>query len=752
MAQAAVAIPIVDDSAQLPEFEEPKGRGNTSLLAKLKNDADKRGQIVQHWTDDKEARRPYDYTWLDGLNMVGGNQWAFFSPTNRAWTQQAAPFPGFPLLEADLLTNDVGILKSRLLTDFPIPTALPYGVNDPTGNSAKRAARWTALYNELWPRMRDEKFLTSMAYHLIVLGNVFRTIGWDPTAGKDTIKSPIIGMIPVFISRAFCRNCEEPFDLDDAADALPEEHLSCPRCNMGGTQAVTKIEPEPREIEGQIGEEDRPQGECALHIVPAYEVWKPAAAPSLTRCTHIHRHRFMDVSWVYKATGKRVEAQTGIRAEDNWDIMIQEITSGSFNQNMGNASGNNRFLKHATGFHEFWELPGVDPDYPKGMYVQCHGNDLEPLVAYDYDWQSTVPFGLVHDKWEELNGRFWGRSHVEKLIPIQRWVNALISTIAYDRKRLSRRLVLNRRGSGLKAQDLTGSSLIADLRDPTKDSPRVLDLGGADDKLLNELNTAVSLFERVSGLQDILRGQAPPNQRTASGMNELREQAEAPIISIVRNVYASEKDLAEEARRLIIEHYLPDRLVMISQSGSLKTSGFLAEELGVKDSAPEYQGEVDLRIDLEAASSLTRVEKLNAIVALRQLFPSAINENDPQVMSRLMQLWRIDAQLYSPSNQVQKERAEREMRKALAGDPSEMMVTFGDDDPTHMAIHLNFLMSSDGFDIYKTDQEKYMQVYEHFLEHARRNAETQAPPVQPGAPGNGAGPQPAPQPQVARPA
>lgn len=715
----------------------PDVRGDPALLAKLENDTNKRAQIQQAFVDDKEARRPYDAQWLDNINMFGGNQWVSYDYPSRRWLHAKMPAPNFVFLEDNKLINDVDIITSRITADFPIPHCTPFGLVDATGNNQHRSKRWTTLFADLWPRIRDEQFVRMLAYNLAVFGTVFRSMDYDATAGHKVLREKT-GPIPVMVNRAFCRNCEEPYPLDDTLSALPDSALQCPRCNLKQSR---RIAPVPDEIDGPTGEYTYvPQGEVVMNLFACYEFYKPAGAPTLDRCGHLFRHRYMDTAWIKSVTGKDILPDPSIRAEDNWEVMIQDITGTNPIRSMQAQYSQNRVLRHSAEFTEYWERPGSDPDYKYGLYVMLGGQELQPLLAKRYNTACTLPFGLQMDVWEYVPNRFWGRSYVEKMLPLQRWINSLISLRAYQRRRLSHRLVLNKKNSGLTTEHLTGPALVADLKrdDLTKDFPRVLDLGGADQTLNQEIQDAFYIWDDTSGLQQILRGQAPTNQRTATGQNELREQAEAPIIAKVKCLYASEIPLAREAERLIRKYYDPERDIIISQVGNFEVSGFKAKELGLDMEDQLFDSDVSINIDLDAASSLTLYEKLQRTLTFNQTFPGFLNMLDPQVSATILNLWRLPPQLYSPANQIQKERAEREMRKALAGDLSELMVAHLDEDVTHLAIHMRFLLSEEGMELRTQHPDVYTAIEQHWFQHwQRQSARQQAMQARPPQNGNG---------------
>jgi hypothetical protein len=724
------------------------------LLTKLMNDGVKMDRIRQHWDADQDARRPYDYQWLDNINMVAGNQWACWNPTTGSWFEEPGPTTDFPKVQFDLVTGDRDILLSRMLANWPIPHAKPHGIYDPSGNSVNRAERWTTFFEYKYADLRDDDFLREKGQHLIELGTIFTHPDFDPDAGTDLIEIDEQGDVTRKVPRGYCQSCGTAFKMEDAQmpggpmggmmggqpggmmggmggqmpGQMPGGPLTCPYCHRSGTEEVFQIPDSTETFYGPTGEQLWiPQGDVTLELWPSWEVYPQAGAPSLKKARHLWRKRYLPTSTIqrYAYTDEQIVDEEPIDKMDNWDFMIQDITRNTNSIYGHNSNSHERQQHGSAAFVEYWEKPGTDKNYPGGLYVRFCKKELTPIYVrpYPYPINSVLnkTFGLKMDRWDVVSGRFWGVSHIEKMESYQRKLNASVSHIVYDQKLYGRRKIIVDKRHGISTEKFMGSGLVVEARlDKETAVPYLLSTENTNPQLFQMLEYDVQMYERMSNINNILRGQSAPNQRTATGTDMLREQAEAPILMKIQPIYSSEIPIAREVMRLVRNNYLPERDIAASYVAGHLTGGFKAKELGVKGAEEEFQGEVKLVIDLNAVWSLTFSDELNRVNAFVTTFMQTgiIDLSNPQVADYFMNKYGIDAEVLQPTMQIHKDKQEREIRRIIAGKPVQVSGT--DDDQIHMNVIGNFLNSQEGDKMLEESPDIYRQLEAHHQEHWAR--------------------------------
>lgn len=279
------------------------------------------------------------------------------------------------------------------------------------------------------------------------------------------------------------------------------------------------------------------QGDVVIETVDPTNLYFDPAATRVEDCNYIIYAVVKSTEWI----------------KDYWSVEIpNESTSQTdiYNRPMLD----NNTTKKAT-FYEYWykENGTINVIYAAGNRVLKHIRNVYKHGRYPF-----VPFVAKKNRKSIL-----GISECRNLLNNQKLLNKLVEIPVTNSLLVSNPIMLVDASSGIDPNKVTNKpGQIWTVRDANAGvkylNPPVL--GGEVFKMIDQMT---QFMERIGGVYDANTGETPGGVTAASAIQLLQEQGSIPIKGIMRNLYATLKEVYEQMVELIKEFYTETRYLRV---------------------------------------------------------------------------------------------------------------------------------------------------------------------------------------------
>lgn len=206
-----------------------------------------------------------------------------------------------------------------------------------------------------------------------------------------------------------------------------------------------------------------------------------------------------------------------------------------------------------------------------------------PYVNEERD-QRGFPF--VKQDCMRLPGAFFGRSVVDRLIPVQRAYNAVRNRKHEFLNRLSMGVLTVEDGS-VDTDDLSEEGLVPGkvlvYRQGGK-APEMLDCGNVPDEFKSEEEWLEKEFSLISGVSDLSQNSTPMSVTSATGLQLLLSQDEVRLSATITSMQRAMKEMARQILRLYRQFAGSARLMTLTgENKKTQVYYFNAANLAVND-------------------------------------------------------------------------------------------------------------------------------------------------------------------------
>lgn len=388
--------------------------------------------VNEEFTRRQKERQPYELVWRLSMAFLEGNQNVILNEYSNdlietqavAWWQERECFNHVgPIIETR---------KARLTRMHPVLKCRP-GTNDPTDLRAAKtsSALLQFIYND--KKVRG-KVSEAIGWAEPTGVGFFKNI-WNPDAGRIIMQlEEVVGQgseptVPVIggPQRGGGSNAEEVVD-------LPEEMMDEGAEDLGSDDNQT--------FEVSSSQPLR-EGDIEVVAVSPWEIFPDSQFRNgIKDCRSIIHARAFHVSEIEEIWGKKVSSE-----EVSAVFPMANLHGTAGLASMSASAGSSSGLKDHAIVKEYWEMPSKK--HPEGRLVIVAGSMLLhqgplPWKVGDNE-EYALPFAMFAV--EERPGVFWGRSVVERLIPLQRRYNALRNRKAEYLKRVALGVLFVEEGS-----------------------------------------------------------------------------------------------------------------------------------------------------------------------------------------------------------------------------------------------------------------------------------------------------------------
>jgi hypothetical protein len=570
------ADPYGDDKALLKTFEECKSEA-----------------LDNRWV--------WERSWWRNLLYLLGRHWIYYDTSRGQWVdKRLAKWIPRPV------TNKIAEVHQTILSLFEAVDLVAKA--RPTGNQPKDISA-SEIADKMEPAIRAEhemsRIMRQADFWLIATGNVFLHPWWD----KFAEDAPVCA---VFTTCPFCGYNNAPSEM------------------QGGTCAQCEMVIPPRADQQSVSSIASGKGKTDV-----CSPWEIAFSPGYTdfkEVPYVFRLRWRTKRWVEKVYPELAKKLTFDKSTNERSIqLLRSLATQS------DVSSNPLALMAGSGIeqgegiteYELWMKP--NREYPGGLFIRVLG-DTKPVIVQD-EGQSlpgplpyTTPQGdaiwpWIHEPYERVGGRVWGRSPLDPIIQKNDHLNQLDSLVQLIVQRSSNPIWLEPKGAEVKK--FTGEPGLVVKYNP------LIAAGNAKPERIEGSNVPASLnnlrvqilddITSLSGTNDVLKGAKPAGVEAFSAMQLLVERSQSRfgmVLSERGEAYRAWYQVALELER----SFGPETrfFSVVGPNGTWQGQEFQKSDL---------MGSVQIIIEDGSQAPKTNLGKRAAIQQLQQL--GILNPQDP---------------------------------------------------------------------------------------------------------------------------
>ena len=409
--------------------------------------------------------------------------------------------------------------------------------------------------------------------------------------------------------------------------------------------------------------------------------------------------------------------------EESKVIRLQELMTGGGFIGKTYTSGMKESLKEAVIVKEYHELP--TKKYPMGRLIVVANHKLLSFSPLPYKIGKDGKLGLPFVKMccIERPGLFWGRTVIERLIPLQRRYNALRNRKAEYLSACAIGGWIVEENSIVDMADLEASGnapgYICRYRAGTSPPQRTTNppLPSAFE---TEEQTLLTEFSILSGVSEVSRqSNAPPGVKSGVAMSLALEQDETRLSDTANNIELGLVECGSQWLRLLKQFVKIPRLVRIAGKDNVVD----VMDWTASDLKPE-----DVIMDSFSALSESPTQRRQMVFDL--LGMGLFHNPDTGVIdrparTRIMEMLQfLDWEGVDDDDQLHSAKAERENRQLANGNPC--MPVHYDSHFLHIKRHNEFRLSTE----YEALIAEHPQIEEIFEAHVLAHMQALAPLMQ----------------------
>lgn len=502
MAEEEVVIEAVDLSIY---EQQPKPSDQAELVDddalnkfKKKKEADELvAWVKSEYQKCKTARKLEENDWYIQLAFYNGYQYHDWRSVNGRQILQEEPNPAsLPRITVNRIEPIVRTEIAKTTSGQPSASVVPAS-NDEDDLLAANAAE------QVWQYMYDKnKFQTEVLqkaeFWRAICGNGFIKTLWDPTV---EIKEPIAEIDPLTMEKKVVQNVSGKGDVK--YEAVSPFHL------FVSDLAQEDIEQQPYIFNVYTKSVEWVKSNFANVLPKDFE-------PSKVTAAEIEEAALMDIRGV-----------DNVRPDSALVI-------------------------------EAWIKPGATRKLPKGGLVTIIDSEIVQMADAGIPYShGEYPFAHLHGI---QTGKFYRRSVIKGLIPLQREYNRTRSQIIHAKNLMAKPQMMFQDGS-VDPRKITARAGIWIPVRPGFQFPTPVPIQPLPSYVLQEVQQLASDFEDISGQHQISKGDAAPGVTAATALAYLGERDDAYLTTIFNSIEAGIEKVARQSLSLFVQYVQTERLI-----------------------------------------------------------------------------------------------------------------------------------------------------------------------------------------------
>lgn len=582
--------------------------------AQQQDDAQKLDDLEDRYRRAREDRRKYEPEWQTNLAFLKGQQWLQWSRQRQALYQPPVP-PWRQRRTTNLIQPVVRTLLGKIIAQ---PTQTKVQAANDTVEASQDARAQDQLIDHLRVVCHSEKVEEEAARWLIATGTEIQHVCWDKSLGEE-ISYP------------------------DTVPGEGTDEYGEPNPDRAHPQAG-----EPMREPGPDGEVDPDgnvvhMGEVDHQAVSVFQFFPEPGVENLEDMEWCFLASVKPAGYVNRRYGKSFTDDTVASEEFNRHTTADDESTGG-----GTTKG--VLLKR------YWEKP--NNEYPDGRYA-VYANDEILFSGPNPYPHLPLPFVVGRDR-TAVPGRFWGRSVIADLVPLQREYNKLKSQGAEIRESTARpkwhafkgTLIAGRPITTAPAEVLETNPLpgLTDGGKPTK-------IAGGDvpASFMAEAAGISSQFYEIAGVHDFSHGVG--GFRSMAALRMLIEQDDMRSGVLIREHSRTTVEAETAMLKIVKQFYIEPRAVsVVGPDQSVEVHQFFAEKIA---------DDPQVRLITSGALPLSYAAREEVVLGWQK---SGL-VTDPRVIRKLLGLTNLPG--IGDSLELDTRKAERENQAMKMGQPVE---------------------------------------------------------------------------------
>jgi len=649
---------------------------------------DKLNEALQH-------RRWYERQWYINMSFYLGFQWIRWN--SDSWRIEIPPAPSWRIrLTCNHLQPIIAKYVGRIKKNRPVLNVVPATEEESDKNTAVYSQE-VLEHIERVVKLANKN--TRLATLVSVYGTGFKDHYWDGSAG-DRIEEPRV------------TKSEQTITDDDGYPIVDE---------YGQPQTETVETPE-LDKKGEPIVDSFNLGEVAVEVLGPFEVVPQPGARHIDDCEWVFKCKLRSLEWIrstYKE-GYKVNPETSKGSTPMEKQLLQLIGEskvyGDAKPRKSHIVNKDDELKEGFATVKEWRVK-PNKTHARGRLVVfangilLHDGDL-PYEA----WIKTKSLGIKQYDFTEVHDRFWGRTPLEDLIPLQVEYNKTRSQIIEIKNRMSKPHWIVAEGQNVPKEGIPtepGAIIrytpVAGAQEPhqTKMSPLPA-------YVHKDLESNLNDMQNISSQHEVSRGTVPPGVGSGVAIQLLLEQDETPIGPTIERYEQVEGESGMLILNLVKEKYKePRKIVLIGKDNELLVKDFTASENMPTD------------VIVQSGTAMPQSKAARQAMVM-DLWREGMLKDESKAL-RLLELGNVE-ELFEEVNADEK-MAEIENRRVKEGQPIQVY-----EFENHI-IHVDFhdkLRKSLWYE--NADEQLRMMIDQHQQEH---ESYMQPPPGQEGPPPGG---------------
>lgn len=220
---------------------------------------------------------------------------------------------------------------------------------------------------------------------------------------------------------------------------------------------------------------------------------------------------------------------------------------------------------------ETWVKPSERA--PFGAVIITAGGQLLEMTPWPTWCRGLYPFAKY--TYTKVPGSYWGRGFISDLIPVQRRHNRANSIVVEVMNLYSMLAVAAPKNTKVQGM-MGGRGLLLETPLGATQSALNIQPPPVGDLPFRELDNTRRAFRDISSQHEVSQGTTPPNVRSGTAINLLKEIDDAASTMALRSIERAEERLGRHALEIVRENWDEQRMVLIvGDDGDIERRSFL---------------------------------------------------------------------------------------------------------------------------------------------------------------------------------
>jgi hypothetical protein len=636
--------------------------------------------VEDEYQQRREARLPFELQWRLNTEFINGNQYLDIETASSSiqeipklnWHQEREVFNQIaPIHETRVaqLSRTVPILKVR-----------PASQDESDIGAAKVSS---GLLQAQWHEENMDVIWDDLCSWTELTGTAFIKSVWNKDKGQIVFTEQVPKQGPK----------EEP------------------QLKNGDTPQVQEL------LETDYENVDTHEGDIEACVVSPYEMFPDnnyaSSIKGLNSLIHARAYHIRDIEEIW---GVKIEPE-------KVDVLTQQQVQsglGGIGYSAGSFRGKSSQMQNHAIVKEYYERPSKK--YAEGRFiVVAHNKTLHvgplPYQIGNND-ERDFPFSISRSI--KIPGNFWGKSTIERLIPLQRRYNALRNRKAEYLNRVVIGQWYEPEGSLSEDSELNDEpGNVIRYRPTAGHRPEPVQMPGLPSEFESEVHTLLSEFTAISGVSELSRySQAPPGVKSGVALSIANEQDNTRISNTASNLAQCIKTMGQQWLRLYKQFAQEPRVLRVAGR---------EKDVEVMDWTASMLRSDDVIIENSSALAETPAQRRQMVFDMLQsgLFAkeevSQVSESSRRKIFEMLEYGNWEEALMEMTR-LQEQKAKRENMKIKQGEM--IAINDYDDDNLHIEMHNRLRMSAEYEDLIKTPGMEMIEqiMAQHIAEHNERIA------------------------------